>query len=145
MSYRVSEMEGIGEAYAAKLEKAGIKTVDDLLNLCCDTEGRRKVSEISGISHIELLKWSHMADLMRVAGIGPEHSDLLEAAGVLTVKELRRRIPAHLTETMKEVKDLKNLPRAVPSEKEVAKWVENAKAKEPKVCETTAFVEKEKA
>lgn len=145
MHYMVSEIEGIGEAYAAKLEKAGIKSVDDLLNLCCDTEGRRRVSEISGISHIELLKWSHMADLMRVAGIGPEYSDLLEAAGVLTVRELRSRIPAHLTETMKEVKDLKNLPRAVPSERQVAKWVENAKVMEPKVRETTTFVEKEKA
>jgi len=145
MSYNVSKIEGIGDANAAKLEKADVRTVGDLLNMCCDTEGRRRVSEISGISRIQLLQWSHMADLMRVAGIGPEYSELLAASGVLTVKELSRRIPAHLAETMKEVKELKNLTRTVPSEKQVAKWVENAKSTGPKVCETPAFVGKRAA
>ena len=75
-----------------------------------------------------------MADLMRVTGIGPEYSALLEAAGVLTIRELRHRIPAHLIETVKEVDILKNLTRSIPSEKEVTKWVEKAKTMEPTVC-----------
>jgi predicted flap endonuclease-1-like 5' DNA nuclease len=144
MSHKVAEIEGVGAANAEKLEKAGIKTVDDLLKMCCDTEGRRTVSERAGISEFQLLRWSHMADLMRVIGIGPEYSELLEAAGVLTIKELRRRNPAHLTETMKEVNTLKNLTRSVPSEKQVAKWVEKAKAMEPNVCESADFIERKK-
>lgn len=136
MNHKVAEIEGVGAAQAGKLEKAGIKTVNDLLQMCCDAEGRSKVSETTGIAEIELRRWSHMADLMRVTGIGPEYSELLEAVGVLTIKELGRRIPAHLTETMKEVNTLKNLIKSVPSEKEVTKWVEKAKTMGPNVCDS---------
>ncbi len=64
---------------------------------------------------------------------------------MLTIKELRRRIPAHLTETMKEVNTLKDLTRSVPSEKEVTKWVEKAKTTGPNVCESADLIEKRKA
>ncbi len=37
------------------------------------------------------------ADLMRIKGVGEEYSELLEAAGVDTVKELRNRNAANLT------------------------------------------------
>jgi predicted flap endonuclease-1-like 5' DNA nuclease len=145
MNHKVAEIEGVGTAHAGKLEKARIKTVNDLLKSCCDAEGRRRVSETAGISEIELLRWSHMADLMRVTGIGPEYSALLEAAGVLTIRELRHRIPAHLVETLKEVDILKNLTRSIPSEKEVTKWVEKAKTMGPNVCESADLVEKRQA
>ena len=88
-----------------KLAAASIKTVNDLLGMCCDTEGRRKVAEMTGVSESLLLKWSHLADLMRVTGIGPEYSELLEAAGVLTIKELRHRVPEHLAAKMREVNE----------------------------------------
>ena len=29
MAYKIIEIEGVGEAYAAKLEAAGVKTVED--------------------------------------------------------------------------------------------------------------------
>ena len=145
MNHKVAEIEGVGAAQAEKLETAGIKTVNDLFKMCCEAEGRRTVSETTGISEVELRRWSHMADLMRVTGIGPEYSELLAAAGVLTVKELGRRMPAHLTETLKEVNTLKNLTRSVPSEKEVTKWVEKAKSMGPNVCESAHLIEKKKA
>jgi len=33
---RLSEKEGIGKAYSAKLEVAGIGTLEDLLKVCCE-------------------------------------------------------------------------------------------------------------
>jgi hypothetical protein len=42
---------------------------------------------------------------------------------------------------MKEVNTLKNLTRATPSEKQVAKWVEKAKTMEPNVCEIDELLE----
>ncbi|MFT5446755.1 MAG: putative flap endonuclease-1-like 5' DNA nuclease [Gammaproteobacteria bacterium] len=68
-----------------------------------------------------------MVDLMRVSGIGEEYPELLEAAGVDTVKELRNRN----AEKMAEVNAEKKLTRAVPSAKVVAKWVEQAKTMDP--------------
>lgn len=68
-----------------------------------------------------------MADLMRIKGVGEEYSELLEAAGVDTVKELKHRVPANLTAKMAEVNALKHLVRQVPSEAMVARWIEEAK------------------
>lgn len=131
MSYKIEEIEGIGPAMAKKLAKAGIDTTGKLLKLCCDKKGRAAVSESSGCSESQLLKWANMADLMRISGVGSEFSELLEAAGVDTVKELRNRNADNLAEAMKVCNEKKKLTRAVPSAKSVTKWVEQAKTLDP--------------
>ena len=68
---------------------------------------------------------------MRVKGVGEEYSDLLEAAGVDTIKELRRRNPRNLLGTMIEVNNRKRLVRRLPTEVMVTRWVDNAKTLDP--------------
>ncbi|MEM7253295.1 MAG: DUF4332 domain-containing protein [Pseudomonadota bacterium] len=131
MAYKIEEIEGIGPAYGEKLDGVGIKTTDDLLKLCCDAKGRKKVAGDSGLTEKQLLKWANMADLMRVSGIGSEYSELLEAAGVDTVKELKMRNAENLAAKMAEVNEEKKLTRAVPSQSVVEGWVEQAKTMEP--------------
>jgi len=123
---KIEEIEGIGPSYAEKLGAAGIKDTDGLLESCCDKGGRKKVAEQTGVSESQLLKWANMADLFRVKGVGGEYAELLECAGVDTVKELATRNAANLTAKMAEVNEQKKLTRRVPSEKEVTKWVEQA-------------------
>ena len=72
-----------------------------------------------------------MADLMRISGIGSEYSELLEAAGVDTVKELRNRNAENLAAKMAEVNETRKLTRAVPAEKVVSGWIEQAGSLEP--------------
>jgi len=131
MSYKIEEIEGIGPAYAEKLSAADVKTTDDLLKLCCDAKGRKSTAEKTGVSAGQLLKWANMADLMRISGVGSECSELLEAAGVDTVKELRNRNAENLAVKIAEVNETKNLTRTVPSEKVVKGWVEQAKTLDP--------------
>ena len=131
MGYKIDEIEGIGPAMSEKLAKAKIKNTNDLLKLCCDKKGRVATCEATGCSESQLLKWTNMADLMRISGVGQEFSELLEAAGVDTVKELRNRNAANLAAAMKETNDQKKLCRSVPSEKTVIKWVEQAKSLDP--------------
>lgn len=131
MAYKIDEIEGIGPAMSEKLAQAKIKTTNDLLKLCCDKKGREQTAQTTGCSESQLLKWANMADLMRISGVGQEFSELLEAAGVDTVKELRNRNAANLAEAMKSVNDQKKLCRAVPSEKTVIKWVAQAKELPP--------------
>ena len=131
MAYKIEEIEGIGPAYAEKLSAADVRTTDDLLKLCCDARGRKSTSEKTGVSEAQLLKWANMADLMRISGVGSEYSELLEAAGVDTVKELRNRNAENLAAKMAEVNETKNLTRTVPSEKVVKGWVEQAKTLDP--------------
>ncbi len=133
MTYKIEEIEGIGPSYAEKLAAATIATTDDLLNLCCTPSGRKQVAAKTSVSEAQLLKWSNAADLMRISGIGPEYAELLEAAGVDTVKELRNRNSENLATTMNEINDQKKLTRAVPSATVVKKWVEAAKTTEPKI------------
>ena len=126
MGYKIVEIEGIGPAMAEMLAKAGIETTDGLLEGCGDPKGRKAVAETSGLSEKQLLKWANMADLMRVKGVGSEYSELLEAAGVDTVKELKTRNAGNLAVKMVEVNALKKLTRTVPSESVVQGWVDQA-------------------
>lgn len=131
MYYKIEQIEGIGAVYASQLARAGIATTEDLLDLCADQEGRESVTEATGISLDRILKWSNLADLMRIRGIGPQFSELLEAAGVDTVKELRRRNAESLADAMERANVSRKLTRTTPTVTTVSKWVGLAKTTEP--------------
>jgi predicted flap endonuclease-1-like 5' DNA nuclease len=130
MVYRIKEVEGIGPVYAAKLAEAGIKTTDSLLKLCEDPKGRDLLTEKTGISPHLLLKWTNMADLMRISGIGRQFAELLEASGVDTVKELKHRQADNLAAKMAEINKEKQLCHLSPGSAVVARWIEQAKSLE---------------
>ena len=91
--YKIEEIEGIGKVHGPKLQAAGIKTVAGLLAGGQTPKGRKELAEATGIDGTLILKWVNMADLFRgVKGIGPEYSELLEKAGIDTIKELRHRV-----------------------------------------------------
>lgn len=131
MAYKVEQIEGIGEVYAAKLNEAGIKTTEDLLAQCAKAAGRAKVAEATGISPKLILKWTNHADLMRINGIAGQFAELLEAAGVDTVKEFRHRVAANLQPKLEEVNNEKNLTNRVPAVSELEKMIAQAKELEP--------------
>lgn len=133
MAYKVEEIEGVGTVYAEKLEAVGVKTTDDLLSRAATKKGREALAEESGISEKLILKWANHSDLMRIKGIGGQFAELLEAAGVDTVKELRHRVPANLHAKLVETNEAKNLCNRVPAESEVARMVEQAKEMEPAI------------
>ena len=116
----VIDIEGIGPDRAEKLKAAA--------------KGRKDLEAATGLSHALLLGWVNRADLFRVKGIGTQYSDLLEAAGVDTVAELAQRRADNLVKKLAEVNEQKNLVRALPSEKLVTDWIEQAKSL-PRVVE----------
>lgn len=127
MSYKIEEIEGVGAVYAEKLEAAGVKKVEELLERCAAPKGRKELAEATGISEKLVLKWTNHADLFRINGVGPQFAELLEAAGVDTVKELKHRVAANLVKKLEEVNAEKNLTNRVPSETEVQKMIDQAK------------------
>ncbi len=122
----IDTIEGIGHKQATSLRKNRIRTVEALLKRGATRTGRREIATATGITEKLILEWVNRADLMRVRGVGEEYSDLLEAAGVDTVKELRRRNPANLLAAMIEVNTNKALVRRLPTEAMVERWVEHA-------------------
>lgn len=131
MAKNIVEIEGIGPAYAEKLAVAGIKTVEGLLEAGATKAGRKKIAEDSGISEKVILTWVNMADLFRIKGVASQFAELLKAAGVDTVKELRTRNPENLHAKLVEVQEEKKITRAVPGLSQVADYIEQAKNLEP--------------
>ncbi|MBR0041619.1 MAG: DUF4332 domain-containing protein [Bacteroides sp.] len=131
MGYKIEQIEGIGAAYAEKLNAAGIKTTEDLLEKCASRKGRLAIAEETGISAKLILKWTNHADLFRINGIAGQFAELLEAAGVDTVKEFRHRVPANLQPKLEAVNAEKNLCNRVPSVTELEKMIAQAKELQP--------------
>ncbi|MBQ5508945.1 MAG: DUF4332 domain-containing protein, partial [Muribaculaceae bacterium] len=114
MVYKIIDIEGVGEVYAEKLIAAGIKDTDALLEKCAKPAGRKELEKETEISGKLILKWTNHADLFRINGIGPQFAELLEAAGVDTVKELKHRVAENLQKKLEEVNAEKNLCNRVP-------------------------------
>lgn len=127
MTYKVVDIEGVGEVYAEKLNAAGIKTDADLLEKCAKPTGRKALAEETEISPKLILKWANHCDLYRINGVGPQFAELLEASGVDTVKELKHRVAANLAAKLAEVNEQKKLVRRVPVESEVQAMINQAK------------------
>jgi len=124
---RILEIEGIGKKYARKLHDVGVRSTTRLLAIGATKIGREDLAEHTGISEKLILEWVNLADLMRIKGIAEEYSDLLEEAGVDSVKELRKRNPKNLFEAMADVNEQKFLVRRLPSRHQVKSWVDQAK------------------
>ena len=131
MSYSIADIEGIGVTFKRKLQKVDVRTTAKLLERAATAKGRKELAAESGIDIKKILKWTNMADLMRIKGVGEEYSELLEAAGVDTVKELRNRRPDNLHAKMLEVNKKKKLVRLPPGLPKVEKWVAQAKELKP--------------
>ena len=131
MAYKIDQIEGIGEVYARKLEALGVTTTEELLIRAATPKGREKLAEESGISQALILKWANHADLFRIKGVAGQFAELLEAAGVDTVKELRHRVAANLHAKLVEINDAKNLCNRVPAEAEVQRMIDRAKELDP--------------
>ncbi|MDH3589858.1 MAG: DUF4332 domain-containing protein [Gammaproteobacteria bacterium] len=133
MAKRIEYIEGIGPSLGAALRDAGVNTVDKLLELACDKKGRAILSDKTQIAEARLLKWVNMADLFRIRGVATQYAELLEGAGVDTVKELQHRNAENLAAKMNEVNAEKKLVRKTPSVNVVASWVKQAKSLPTKI------------
>ncbi len=127
MDYKVIDIEGVGPVYAEKLQKAGVEKASQLLEKCAKPAGRKALAEEAEISEALILKWANHCDLYRINGVGPQFAELLEAAGVDTVKEFGHRVPANLEKKLQEVNEERHLTGRVPAVKELEKMIAQAK------------------
>ena len=124
----VETIVGIDETAQATLNDAGIIWVHELLEIAGSAEGRKALSTQTGIAASDILEWVNRADLMRVPGVSAELADLLENAGVDTVKELATRNPSSLHARLLEVG-----AGSGPAAAEVEAWIAAAKSLDPAI------------
>jgi len=124
----ITDIEGIGEKFAEKLRSAGVRTTEALLKKGGTSADRKDLAMQIDVSDHQILEWVNRADLYRIKGVGSEYADLLEAAGVDTVRELAKRQAGNLSEKLKMINDEKKKVRKLPTEDQVAEWVKQAKS-----------------
>ncbi len=124
---KIIDVEGVGPVYAQKLKAAGITSTKALLEKGVTPKGRKEIAEKSGISDSLILEWVNHVDLYRIRGVASEYSDLLEEAGVDTVRELAQRNAENLFQKITAVNQQKKLVRRIPTQKQVRDWIEQAK------------------
>lgn len=133
MAKKIESIEGIGPKFGEALRSAGVRTVDDLLEAGATKKARGTLAQRTGISEVRVLKCVNMADLFRINGVASQYAELLENAGVDTVKELKHRNAINLANKMTEVNEEKNLVRRTPSVKVIEGWISQAGKLPPKV------------
>lgn len=125
-SQPVTDIIGVDARAAAKLRRVGVNTVQDMWAQAGDRTGRSNLSGITGINADLLSDWAKRADLMRVKSIGPRYATLLEAAGVSSLKQLRRRSAESLHEGLIEANRTSKVVDNVPGLSEVEDWITKA-------------------
>ena len=133
MSYPIRDIDGICEETARVLKSAGIRTTASLLEAAKDIKGRKALAARTGLDEKFLLRCANMADRMRIKGLGKDYAELVRAAGVDTVRELKHRNAARLARAMADANAKRKLVKFLPSEKAVSRWIEEAKALDIKI------------
>lgn len=123
---RIDQVAGINHRQATKLRKAGVRTSKGLIEKASTRRSRTALGRATGISPKDLQLWVHHADLLRVRGVGAEYAELLVAAGVDTLRDLRRRNPTALLAKVIGLNGSKKIVDRLPTEAMVEGWIASA-------------------
>lgn len=127
----IDAIAGLDPKSATRFRKSRVRTTEALLKRAATRRDRKALAAATRLDEKQILVWLNRADLMRVKGVGSEYSDLLESAGVDTIKELRRRNPASLTKKMTQINEAQKLVQRLPTEGMVEGWIAHASQLEP--------------
>jgi predicted flap endonuclease-1-like 5' DNA nuclease len=130
---RIDQVAGIGLKEATKLRKAGIRTSKGLIEVAASRKDRADLAAALALDSRDLQMWVNHSDLLRVRGVGAEYAELLVAAGVDTLRDLRRRNPTALLAKIIGLNGEARVVRRLPTEAMVEGWIEASKAIKPAI------------
>jgi predicted flap endonuclease-1-like 5' DNA nuclease len=123
----VEAISGIGPKYASRLGEAGVVTTSALLERCHDRESLERLAAQTDISAALLESWADAADLTRIKGIGPDHMETLNAAGVASIADLAAAAPNELAEAIARASRESGFVSSEPSAQTLRSWTAQAK------------------
>ncbi len=127
MTVPVKDLRGSTPEIVDKLKAAGISNNEQLLAAASAPAQRKTLASSCGCDARTLLELANRADLARIKGVSGVYSDLLEKAGVDTVKELATRRPDNLHARIVETNNADQITKQPPSLSMVESWVQQAK------------------
>lgn len=126
MAYKLADLGGVPESVVNSLHTAGYDDTEQLLLAAADSDDRPLLAADLGISDETLMTLLGRADLLRVPGVGPVYSELLIAAGINSMADLRTAGPGLVDRLAKAAHALG--VKARPTADEVAGWISAAHA-----------------
>lgn len=124
MSYKLSDLNYVSDAMAKSLQAVGIGDTDQLLLVAANSDERKALAAKLGISEQMLMAVANRADLLRVSGIGPAYTELLNAVGINSMADLRAAGPGLFDQLSKAGATLGI--KGPPSSSDVSAWVNAA-------------------
>lgn len=123
----VNVVQGIGPGYSRRLNELGVETTLDLIGACRDPDRFAEVIDQLGVQEAVVRRWACQCDLLRVPDLDSQGAELLEAAGVLRVRDLLAEDPVRLARKLREVNDeLRLTPDVVPDAEVLTGWIDQA-------------------
>ena len=123
----IDSINGMTHTEATKLRRARVRTTVTFLQIASTRSGRALLTKETGITSPKLLHWAKRAELMKIKNLGRDYADLLEAVGVESVTDLKRRNPESLHEMMQNANHVKKIVDRMPSLKRVTNWIDDSK------------------
>ena len=123
----IDSINGMTHTEATKLRRARVRTTVTFLQIASTRSGRALLTKETGITSPKLLHWAKRAELMKIKNLGRDYADLLEAVGVESVADLKRRTPESLHEMMHNANQAKKIVDRMPSLKRVTNWIDDSK------------------
>ena len=123
----IDSINGMTHTEATKLRRARVRTTVTFLQIASTRSGRALLTKETGITSPKLLHWAKRAELMKIKNLGKDYADLLEASGVESVSDLKRRNPESLHEMMNGINKRKKIVDRMPSLKRVTRWIDDSK------------------
>ena len=124
---KITDIEGIGPKYGETLTKAGIATVEQLLEQCASAEARAKCAETTGLNVKSLERWVKMSDFFRLTGAAGNEAELLEVSGYSNMADLAGSTAADVLSKLQATNAEKSLAPSVPEESVIESWISQAK------------------
>ena len=123
----IDSINGMTHTEATKLRRARVRTTVTFLQIASTRSGSALLTKETGITSPKLLHWAKRAELMKIKNLGRDYADLLEAVGVESVADLKRRNPESLHEMMHNANQAKKIVDRMPSLKRVTNWIDDSK------------------
>jgi len=127
MNATISDLKGLQPEVKTKLELEGIRNTQQFLERTRTAQQRTELAHKVGTTPGALKELANRADLMRLAGVGGDFSNMLEEAGVNSCKELQHRVPEKLYTSLEAIHSDKKIGHRVPALAQVTEWISEAK------------------
>jgi len=128
MDIEITEIDGIGKGYASLLAKAGVATVQDLLDSADSAERQTLLSEATGIPRRKIVRWYSVGNFLHIEGLNSDYGDLLYRSGTTTLPGLAEKDPATILTEIQALSSLRlRKENVTPDQEMIIGWQQSAR------------------